>query len=73
MWNLKHDTCTVTGLVVCSLCTSMAHVFQYFQCVVYKLMAFVAMNVDNHSDATCIVLITGRIQSISHISVTFNL
>ena len=67
MWNLEHYARSVAGLVVGSLCTSVAHVFQHLQCIVHKFVALVAMDIDNHPHSTCIMLVAGRIQSFYHI------
>ena len=72
VWNLQHDTCTVASLVVCSLCTSVAHVLENFQSIVYKLMALVTVDVNHHAYTASVVLVRGIIQSICHFVLRFN-
>ena len=50
---LHHDAGSVA--VVAYLGTTVAHVLQHAQGLVYQLVAFVAMNVDHHAYATGIV------------------
>ena len=57
MWNLEHDTGTVTRLVISTLCTTMAHVFEYLQGVIDQLMTLVTVDIHHHTYATRIVLI----------------
>ena len=57
MWNLEHDTCAVTRLVVGSLSTTMAHVLKNLQGVIDQLMTLVTVDVNHHTYATRIVLI----------------
>ena len=63
---LKQDTSTVARLVT-SLCTTMLHILEHAQCVVYQVVAFVTVDVNHHAYATSVMLIRGIIQSISHI------
>ena len=57
MWNLEHDTSAITRLVVGSLSTTVAHIFENFQGVIDQLMALVSVDVNHHTYATRIVLI----------------
>ncbi|CDD20582.1 putative uncharacterized protein [Prevotella sp. CAG:732] len=57
MWNLEHDTCAITCLVVGTLCTTVAHVLKYLQGIIDQLMTLVSVDVNHHTYATRIVLI----------------
>ena len=57
MWNLEHDTGTVARLVISTLCTTMAHVFEYLQGIIDQLMTLVTVDIHHHTYATRIVLI----------------
>ena len=57
MWNLEHDTGTITRLVIGTLSTTMAHVFEYLQGVIDQLMTLVTVDIHHHTYATRIVLI----------------
>ena len=67
MGYLKHDTRAVAGTSVSTFRATMAHVFKYFQCIVYQLVAFVTVDIYHHTDTTRIVFVFGIIQSICHI------
>ena len=58
--NLHHDAGTVARLVA-RLGTAMLHVLQHLQRIIDQLVALAAMNVDHHSHATSIVLVTALI------------
>ena len=64
---LKHYTRTITCTTVCTLSTSVAHVFKHLQRIVNQVVAFVTVDVNHHADATRIVFVFGIIQSICHI------
>ena len=55
---LEQNTCSVASLVSC-LCSAVLHVLKHFQGVIDKLVALVAMDIDNHSYATSIVFVGG--------------
>ena len=57
MWNLEHDTGTITRLVIGTLCTTMTHVLEYLQGVINQLMTLVTVDIHHHTYATRIVLI----------------
>ena len=57
MWNLEHDTGTITRLVIGTLCTTMTHVLEYLQGVIDQLMTLVTVDIHHHTYATRIVLI----------------
>ena len=64
---LQHNASPVASLVVCALGTAVAHVLEHLQGVVNKLMAFVAVYVNHHPHAACVVLVGCIIQSFFHI------
>ena len=55
--DLQHDAGTIARLVVCPFSATMAHVLKHFQCVVYQFVAFVAVNVDHHTNTTGIMFV----------------
>ena len=57
MRDLQHDAGTIARLVVCPFSATMAHVLKHFQCVVYQFVAFVAVNVDHHTNTTGIMFV----------------
>ena len=59
---LNHYTCTVA--VFTYLGTTMAHVFEYTQCIVNQLVTLATVDVDNHSNTTGIVLILVLVKSL---------
>ena len=63
MRNLKQYACSITSLVAC-LSTAMLHILQHFESVIHQFMALVAMNVYNHSNATCIVFVLRVVKSL---------
>ena len=67
MGNLEHDTCSVASLVVGTFSTAVSHVLKHLQRIVNQLVALVSVNVNHHTDSTCVVFIGGIIQSICHI------
>ena len=68
---LQHDTRAIAGLVVCTLCTAVAHILEHFQRIVDQIMAFVAVDVNHHTYATGIVFVGCIIQSISHLLLSY--
>ena len=57
MWNLEHDTGTITRLVIGTLSTTMAHILEDLQGVIDQLMTLVTVDIHHHTYATRIVLI----------------
>ena len=63
MRNLEHDARTIACAAVGTFGTTVTHVFQHFQCIVYQFMALVTMNVHYHTHAASVVLVGGVIQA----------
>ena len=64
---LQQDTGTIASFAVGTFGTTVAKILEDLQCVVNQFVAFVAMDIDDHANATRIVFVLGIIQSISHI------
>ena len=72
MRDLQHDAGTVSCFTIGSLCTSVAHVLQHFERVIYQFVAFVSVDVDHHAHAASVVLILGIIESLPFQSFFFH-
>ena len=66
MWNLEHDTGTITRLVIGTLSTTMAHILEDLQGVIDQLMTLVTVDIHHHTYATRIVFIGRTVQSFFH-------
>ena len=63
MGNLQHNTSTVARFIA-RLGTTVFHILQYLQGIIYQFMALSAVNVYNHAHATCVVFIAVLIESL---------
>ena len=60
---LQHDAGAVSGFIVGTFRSTMAHVFQYFQCRFYQFVRFPSLDIDQHAHSAGIVFIGCLIQA----------
>ena len=55
--NLQHDAGAVASLVVCTFCSTVAHVLQYLQGRIHQFVGFVSVDIDYHAYSACIMFV----------------
>lgn len=64
MGYLQHDACSVACFVVGAFCTTVLHVFKHLQGGIHQFVTLAAMDVNNHTHATSVVLILRTVKSL---------